>query len=223
MLTEEAEWLGEQLCSFGHECYPMVNIGSSTGSFRTRIQPHIDEYIFKPLRDQGKKVLHVDIKEAEGVDLVGDLNDENFINLIKSMQVKSVLCSNLLEHVTSPQAICKHLQKMLDPGGIIVVTVPRRYPYHKDPIDTKFRPSVDELCSLFPNWTLVHGEIVTSAGTQAKTLWKKSRQGDFLDIANTVKKWLLPMRGMDEWRKARGDVFNLFRHYQVTCAVLKKK
>lgn len=159
-------------------------------------------------------------RKPKRVDLVGDLNDENFIRQVKSLQVKSILCSNLLEHVASPQAICKHLENMLDPRGIIVVTVPRRYPYHMDPIDTKFRPSVNELCGLFPNCTMSLGETVTSPGNQAKSLF---RQGKFLDIFNTIKRCFLPLHGMEEWRKARGDVKNLFKPYQVTCIILMKQ
>jgi hypothetical protein len=223
MLIEEAKWLGKQLCNLGDEYFPMVNIGSSTSVFRTQMQPHIDEFIFKPLREQGKKVFHADIKKADGVDLTGDLNDSDFISEVKKLQIKSVFCSSLLEHVLSPQTVCGNIEDMLDAGGIIAVSVPCRYPYHKDPIDTKFRPSIDKLCSLFPNCTLIDGKVVTSADTHAKTLWKKICSGKLLDVFNTVKRWILPLRGMDEWRKARGDVWHLFKPYQITCIVLQKK
>ena len=222
MLIEEAKWLGERLCSLGNEYFPMLNVGSSTHVFRTQIQPHVDEFVFKPLREQGKKVFHADIKEAEGVDLVGDVNDENFIRQVKNLQIKSVLNSNLLEHVITPQSVCRNLEDMLNTGGIMVVSVPRRYPYHRDPIDTKFRPSINDLCSLFPNCTLLDGEIITSAKTHAKTLWEKICWWNFLSVAVTVKRWLLPLHGMDEWRKARGDMFCLFKPYQITCVILKK-
>jgi len=222
MLIEEAKWLGEKLYNLGNEHFPMINIGSSTSVFRTQIQPHIDEYIFKRLIKQGKKVFHADIKEAEGVDLVGDVNDEKFISQVKNLQIKSVFSSNLLEHLISPQMVCRHLEDMLDSGGILMVSVPHLYPYHRDPIDTKFRPSINELCSLFPNCTLLDGKIITSADTHAKALWKKIRQGNFLSVAITVKRWLLPLRGMEEWQKARGDMLNLFKPYKITCVVLKK-
>ena len=223
MLIEEAKWLGEYFCTLEQEYFPMVNIGSSTEIFRGQIQPHIDEFIFNPLKEQGKKVLHADIKDADGVDLVGDLNDEKYIEQIKMLGIKSVLCSNLLEHVVYPQDICHQLENMLDPGGLIIVTVPYRYPYHKDPIDTKFRPSIDELCKLFPNCIQMQGLIVTSSDCQAKSLWNKFRHGKILNVFNIVKKWILPLHGMDEWRKARGDIFHLFKSYQVTWTVLQKK
>lgn len=204
MLTEEAMWLGDHLCRMGYEHYPMINIGSSSGDFRERIQPHINRYIFDPLREQGKKVLHADMKDADGVDLVGDMNDGDFVGRIKNLRARSILCSSLLEHVGSPQTVCRHLEDMLDAGGLIVVTVPRLYPYHRDPIDTKFRPSVDELRRLFSRCTMLTGQTITSSDSHAKSLWKKLRQGNVTDVFVTVKRWLLPLYGMDEWRKAGG-------------------
>jgi len=223
MLIEEAKWLGEQICSLGDEYFPMINIGSSTEFFRTQIQPHIDELIFKPLQEQGKKVFHADIKDEEGIDLIGDLTDEQYIRQLKCMGIKGVLCSNVLEHIENPQDICAYLEEIVPSGGIITVTVPYRYPYHKDPIDTKFRPSIERLYELFPNSVPIRGEIVTSSGTQAKLLWTKLRKGKFLDVFNTVKRWILPLRGMDEWRKARNDIPHFFKSYQISCVVLQKK
>ena len=38
-----------------------------------------------------------------------------------------------------------HCLDLLPIGGLIFVTVPLSYPYHRDPIDTMFRPSLAEL------------------------------------------------------------------------------
>ena len=223
MLIEEAKWLGKQLCDLGNEYFPMINIGSSSIIYRTQIQPHIDEFIFKPLREQNKKVFHTDIKNEEGVDLVGDLTDEQYIMQLKSMGIKIILCSNVLEHVEYPQNLCLCLEKIIPSEGIIIVTVPHRYPYHRDPIDTKFRPSIEQLFELFSDSVLLKSELVTSSETHAKSLWKKFCHGNFLDIFNIVKRWILPLRGTDEWRKARTDMFHLFKPFQITCIILKKK
>ncbi|OBQ33891.1 MAG: hypothetical protein AN485_17485, partial [Anabaena sp. MDT14b] len=45
-------------------------------------------------------------------------------------------------------------------SGYIFVTVPYKYPYHRDPIDTMFRPDIQELSSLFPDFKIVNGEIL---------------------------------------------------------------
>ena len=53
-----------------------------------------------------------------------------------------------LEHVTDPELVRARLRELTAPAGLLVITVPRVYPYHPDPIDTMFRPNDEELRSL---------------------------------------------------------------------------
>ena len=154
--------------------------------------------------------------------MTGDLTDGQYIRQLKYLGIKNVLCSNAMKYVENQHNMCVHLEEIVPSGGIITVTVPYRYPYHKDPIDTKFRPSSERLYELFPNSIPIKGKIVTSSGTQVKSLWKKLRKGKFLDVFNTVKRWILPLRGMDEWRKARKDIPHFFKSYQTSCVILQK-
>jgi hypothetical protein len=55
------------------------------------------------------------------------------------------LCTSLLEQVPDRAAVIRNLHSMTRPGGHVIVTVPRRYPYHPDPIDTGFRQSPSRL------------------------------------------------------------------------------
>src|SRR4051812_38894652 len=76
VLIEEARWLGDQLSALDPDrVFPLLDVGSSTLSFRTREQPRIDELIFAPARADGRTVLHLDAKSDEGVDIVTDLSD----------------------------------------------------------------------------------------------------------------------------------------------------
>jgi hypothetical protein len=75
---------------------------------------------------------------------------------------------------------------------------------------------------MFPTCTPVRSEIVTSPNTQAKTLWKSLTSGQWVKVYVTFKRWLLPIRGIKEWKKAASDILNIFRHYQETCIILKK-
>ena len=45
-----------------------------------------------------------------------------------------------------------------------MVTVPHKFPYHPDPIDTMFRPSPNELVGLFPNCHRLEG-LILDCGT----------------------------------------------------------
>lgn len=127
----------------------MLNLGSSTRHFREVVKPHIEEELFRPLHEAGVKVVHSDLKNAEGVEVAGDFLDPAVRRRLQAMGFKSVLLSNLLEHVTDREAVAAACEEIVGSGGLILATVPSSCPYHADPIDTYFRPSPAELAKLF--------------------------------------------------------------------------
>jgi hypothetical protein len=160
MLIEEARWFASRIAELDPgSIYPMANVGSSTAHFRQVEQPWIDQLLFAPARAAGHAVVHLDLKAADGVDLVGDLGDPAFIAQARG-RFRSLLCSNLLEHVVDRGRICAHLLDLVAPGGFLFLSVPRRYPEHRDPIDTGFRPSVEELAAELADTRAVAGEVV---------------------------------------------------------------
>lgn len=161
-LIAEAKWFGQKIQQMdGEEIFPMLNIGSSTDRFRTVVQGWIDEYIFKPIREKGLQVVHMDRKKAFGVDVVGDLNDRGFLRKLSTMRFQSVFCSNLFEHIRNREEIAEILTSLIPEGGTIFISSPHRYPFHADPIGTGFRPDVNELVALFPDTRILSGEVVT--------------------------------------------------------------
>jgi hypothetical protein len=70
------------------------------------------------------------------------------------------MCNNLLEHIKNRSAFCTAILDILPSGGYIFASVPRQYPYHADPIDTMFRPGVEELAAQFPGTALIEGEVL---------------------------------------------------------------
>lgn len=129
---------------------PLLNLGSSTRSFREVTRPHIHQELFGPLAQAGVQVFHSDLKQADGVDLVGDILDPTIRADLRARKFKCVLCSNLLEHVRDRAAVAAACEEIVGPGGLILATVPSSYPYHADPIDTGFRPSPAALAASFP-------------------------------------------------------------------------
>jgi hypothetical protein len=167
MTEQEAKWLKERLAAVPDEqLFPLLNVGSSTESFRTHDQPHIDQLVFAPLRERGGRVIHLDVKAAPGVDVVGDLMDPAFREQVAAMRVRSAIVSNLLEHVIDREALANLVLRLLPPGGLIFVTGPRDYPYHTDPIDTMYRPTVEEAAELFSGASVVEGEIIDAGHWQ---------------------------------------------------------
>ena len=139
---------------------PLLNLGSSTRSFREEHQPHIERLLIGPLRAAGIDIVHSDIEPGDGVDIAGDILDRAMVERLRSRRFKCVLVSNLLEHIRRREVVAAACEEIVGPGGLILATVPSSYPYHADPIDTRYRPSPAELAGLFArSETLVAEEL----------------------------------------------------------------
>ena len=150
MFLNESLWIRDVLARAGLTPGQVVlDVGSSTEAFRCFDRPYIDFHVFRPLRKAGLKILHLDAKADEGVDIVCDITSTADDALDGIPRGDIVLCSNLLEHVEDRALVCRHLVELTNPGGILVITVPFVYRWHPDPIDTMYRPSARELETLF--------------------------------------------------------------------------
>ena len=217
MLEKEARWIGQKLAQFPEQALsPVLNVGSATAEFREDSQPYIDQLIFAPLRNRNIRVEYTDLQSGPGVDLSGDLNDPQFFQLLVGRGYRSVLCCNLLEHVSDPRAICAKLEGLMPVDGLIVVTVPFKFPYHPDPIDTMFRPAPEQIKEMFPLCTTVHHEIIDCG-----TGWDYVG-GNLLTLIKKTKKRLA---GASEHGGIKGSSSFapwLFRHFNQSCVVLRK-
>ena len=194
----------------------MCNVGSSTGAFRTKDQPWIDELIFAPVVRQGHVVKHLDMKSAHGVDIVGDLGNPEFLQEVSNMRFKSVFCSNLLEHVMQRAAICSLLLSIVPSGGYVCLSVPYSYPYHPDPIDTGFRPNIAELAALFPGTRLICSAIVGG-----DTILQLRRRHPAV-FAFTLVRFLFPFYKPVSWWRTKGYLPWFIRPLTATCVILQK-
>ncbi len=216
MLLEEARWFGREISRFDFSAiFPMLNLGSSIASCRESVQPWIDSYVFKPIRDAGQRVIHADIKADSGVDLVGNILERDFRDRLRALEVKSVFCSNLLEHTREREKIAEAIVSIIPVGGIIFVSCPFRYPYHLDPIDTKFRPDPSRLAELFPGTSVRKAEILRDHNyfhyvSSPKNIIKK-----------LIRIWT-PFYRPARWLSAMCHLGWLFRHFYVTCVILQK-
>jgi SAM-dependent methyltransferase len=146
VLAEEAAWIRERIDALSLSPHAIViDVGSSSEWARTVYQPYIGYELFSPLVKRGIQVIHVDGRSEEGVDVVLDVTSREAVpeRLLASGDL--VLCANLLEHVTDRGTVLSNLHSLTKPGGAMLLTVPNRYPYHPDPIDTGYRPSPSEL------------------------------------------------------------------------------
>jgi hypothetical protein len=149
MLVKEAHKIHDYIDSYlGDKKGIAVNIGSSTSEFIDKSQPYIRSHVLNPL-SKNFKIKNIDIKNQRGVDLVADFTTKNGQVLIKELKGNLYLISNLLEHIPDYSLGVNSIKNMLKKGDILILSGPNSFPYHPDPIDNKFRPSVKELTELF--------------------------------------------------------------------------
>lgn len=217
MLRQEAEWLSERLFSGPPaETFPLLDVGSSSLSFRTQEQPYIEACIQLPARERGLPIVTLDAKEDLGVDIVGDFIDPITQAKVRDRSIKSILCANLLEHVENPQAVATAISSLLPPGGYAFVTVPHEFFHHPDPIDTMFRPDLTELRRMFPELEFVDGQIL-KCGRFFRHIKGGTRQAAW----KTVRR-VMPFYRRRRYQAVVREWRNLVGPTSVTCAVFRR-
>lgn len=215
MLPNESQWISATIKGFfSGKTMSILNVGSSTLEFRTVLQPYVNEVIFEPLINSGFSITHLDMKQDVGVDIVGDLTNNEFRNTLRSKKYDIILCANLLEHLENPKNLCNLLYELIDINGYILITVPYIYPYHEDPLDTLFRPKPSEIKDLFPdNMKIIAENIV-------KEKFGLINEPERL-LKNIVKSFLFFLKPK-RWTNHIKDTKMIFKVYQASCILLQK-
>ena len=219
MFDIESRWVGDRLAAYpAPQISPLLNVGSSTAEFRETAQPWTERNIFTPLSERGVEIVHLDARAGAGIDIRADLLDEADFARIGFGRYRALLCCNILEHVRDPGEFARRCVELVAPGGVIVVTVPRSYPRHGDPIDTLYRPTPDEAALLFPGTSVV-ASVILDIGES------------YLDIVRR-RPWILlrhvarlpfPFVDFEKWRASMQKPYWLFHNYQVSAAVLRRR
>jgi hypothetical protein len=194
-----------------------VMVGSSSiESIRQR--PHLAR-LLAAIEHAGFAITNVDLKDSPNVDIVGDIGEPEVQQQIRALHPTVVMAANLLEHVTDPTALAGRIEELVDPGGYVLCTVPRSYPYHPDPLDNLYRPSPEDLTALFASCTLLAGRVVEA--------------GRFLDLreppGSTGRRLKSYVRCVVLGERSRRGVRHAARHrwwirrpYTVSCCLLRR-
>ena len=219
MFKAEARWLREQILSFAPDAVsPLLNIGSSTKHFREVEQPWNERELFAPLKARAIRVIHSDFREGEGIDIRADILSDADLPRLKALNAKSILCCNILEHVREPQKLAQRCTEIVGSGGLVFVTVPHSYPHHRDPIDTMYRPSPDELAALFAPAEMLRGEILDVGESYRDQV----RERPWI-LMRHVLRAPVPFLGLAKWKRSMGKLYWLKHNYQVTAAVFRAR
>ena len=216
MFALEAAWIATALSDVdAAPLSPLLNVGASTLTFRTKTKPWIHQELIAPLEARGVRLVHLDLKAAEGVDIVADIMSDEGFRAAKAVDAGSLLLCNILEHVLDPGALARKAMALVKPGGLVVVTVPLSYPYHRDPIDTLFRPTPQEVAALFPGATIVKA-VELPCGSYRDNV--RARPWILL---RPVLRFPFPFLGWEKWKRSMGKLYWLFNPYLTTCVVLR--
>ncbi|MGB2388000.1 MAG: hypothetical protein ACPIB6_04275 [Henriciella sp.] len=218
MLKQETEWIGAKLLALNVEALsPMLDIGSSTLTFRTQQKPYIHSKLFGPLEARGVKVIYADLKTGDGIDITADLLSDAGYQEIKALGVQSILCCNVLEHVLDPAIFVRRCYALLPCGGRMIITVPKSYPYHRDPIDTGFRPDPEEILALFDAPVEVEARDIIDTGSYRDDL--KARPWI---ITRQLFRLPFPFLGWTKWKRSMKKFYWMVRPYRQSCVIIRK-
>jgi len=102
-----------------------------------------------------------DIAEGPGVDMVGDAHSLPF----KDGEFEQILCTEVLEHLHTPEVAIGEMMRVLKPGGTLLLTTRFIFPIHDAPHDY-YRYTKYGLRHLFREWDIVElKEEVTTLET----------------------------------------------------------
>jgi SAM-dependent methyltransferase len=217
MFKKEAAWISSNLQRIDfQEGISCLNLGSSTRTYREIEQPFINELIIKWIEQRGR-ITHVDAKNDDGVDIVGDFSDPTFLNDLSRRQFNLILCNNIMMFLENPGLVYKLIDRCLVPGGYLVISCARVYPYCADPVDSKYRPHLNDIVGELPDYKVIANDAVIIEETHFSRLIDDSRSfGVF--ILNV----LVPRKGLRIWFRNLSDLPNLFKRLETTCVVMRK-
>lgn len=220
MQVLESQWLRDHFATVpDEELFPLLDVGSSTLEYRTRTQPYVEANIFAPLRLRGGRVLHADLKSGPGIDLVGDLLDPAFIEPLSRQGFRSATLFNVLHHVRDRHAVAAAIAALVPSNGYLFVSGPHRFPRHFDPIDSMFRPSLDEAAALFPDTEVVDGAILDSGNWRQ---WKKAERGN-RSLPRALVRLTVPFYRPAKWWELARQVPYFIKHIEAYALVLRKR
>lgn len=196
-----------------------INIGAGDVTSLRKTKPWVHANVFDILTQGGCSVLHTDLFEFANIDKQIDLSQSTCLEFTKTLPSNRIfLCTNVLEHLTQKTRAnaVEVITQALLPGDFLLISVPYRYPYHPDPIDTMFRPAPEELQALFDLQWL--NTSVIEAGSFAEDLKGMAP----LKRMRKLAKPLWPLQTPENYRSNIHRLLYIFKPYQISLVFGKK-
>jgi SAM-dependent methyltransferase len=108
---------------------------------------------------------------------------------VADLSCDTILCTQVLEHVTDQTLLIDEIKRTLNPGGILILSVPFIYNEHGMPWDFR-RFTIGGLTNLLdPDFEIIYQGRSCKAGTTVATLFL-----NWIDESMTVCSWLRYMK-----------------------------
>lgn len=111
-----------------------------------------------------RRYLRLDISARTKPDIVGDITDFKW----PSAYFDTIIATEILEHLPSPQKAVAEIWRVLKPGGTCLLSTRFIFPYHPDPKDY-YRYTVDSLSDLFGKF---RRHKIIPHGNRLHVLWQ---------------------------------------------------
>ena len=166
----------------------------------------------------------LDIRRGPGVEMIGDAQ----LLGIREATFDVVLCTEVLEHLPEPQKAIDEIQRVLKPGGTLLLTTRFIFPIHDAPHDY-FRYTKYGLRYLLRRFEILELQEETDAvGTLAVLLQRLGMQAETLRWTPLRALWLIAAQGMRPFsflitreygdsRRSRPEPGILTSGYHVAC------
>ena len=216
MLNNEAIWIGKHIPSLTLKSESIVlNFGSQNEKYNLE-NKYLLDYVINPI----KKICHLrnlDLQTGANIHYSGNLYEDSFFNELKKVQFDCVLLCNVLEHVTDINELSNRIAQLIKPEGYIIFSGPYKYPLHFDPIDNGFRPEIDEINKLFPDFEYIKGEIVKDH-TYSYYLFSNIKV-----LAFTFFRVITPFYKYKKWKQVVIPKLKWWnKNFKATCVIIKK-
>lgn len=154
----------------------------------------------KPYRRYFPNSISADIEKTAGVDVVADAHN---LSVFKNGEFDCVLCTEVLEHLHTPEKAVREMYRVLKPGGRLILTTRFIFPLHNVPGDFfRFtRYGLEHLMKPFKEVKITEETKTLGAiavmfervGLQSKTLGSKILSAVWLILSKILihLEWLL--------------------------------
>jgi SAM-dependent methyltransferase len=144
------------------------------------------------------------------------LEDEGYRQIAQTAP-RVIFCNSVLEHVLDPVDFANRCFDLLPPGGIMVITVPKSYPHHRDPIDTMFRPTPEEISALFTQEHEVLASEIIETGSYRDNLKRRP-----WIIYRQILRLPFPFLRWTKWKRSMKKFYWMIWPYRQSCVVIRK-